>query len=190
MQNHCIWRIQVQLSRALKSCAKHTVSIVLQSYPLIAWLRIWKCLVIFIYFWYPSRSSVIWVLCILPANECSRRVIHLMKSAWENPSPTSFLLKGWGREHTFNAFLLPHQRVGSEITLMRNNTHCPHGACTHKESYGTSQKQPTIPVLVFSYRKACRIMRRQTKTLLWAAKKEWRSHKAFPYLKKKSSIYN
>lgn len=60
MQNHYISRIQVQLSRALQSCAKHTVAIVLWSYPLIGWLRIWKSLVIFIYFWYPSRSSVIW----------------------------------------------------------------------------------------------------------------------------------
>ena len=36
MQNHYISRIQVQLSRALKSCAKHTVFIVLWSHPLLA----------------------------------------------------------------------------------------------------------------------------------------------------------
>ena len=123
IQNHCIWRIQVQLSRALKSCAKHTVAIVLRSYPLIAWLRIWKCLVIFIYFWYPSRSSVIWVLCILPANECSRRVMNLMKFALRKSQPYIFLPKRLGREHTFQRFPSSlQQRVGSEITLMRYKT--------------------------------------------------------------------
>ena len=131
------------VSRALKSCAKHTVAIVLRSYPLIAWLRIWKCLVIFIYFWYPSRSSVIWVLCILPANECSRRVMNLMKFALRKSQPYIFLPKRLGREHTFQHFPSSlQQRVGSEITLMRNKTSivCPHGACKHKESYRTPQK--------------------------------------------------